>query len=326
MGNNENQTNNSSSNEIDLLEFCAILWKSFKSLLNRLKDLFVAIIVFFIRKSLWLIAFALLGGILGFVFHSNTKPTYSSYLEANTGAVNSEIVIAHINKLKELTSRPKKLATFLGLTEDEAKNINRINAYFGIDANRDYMVDYVDFKNAYNPKDTTVRRINSYLYLKVSVFDEEVFPALRRGLLDYIRNNEYILNLHSIDTIQKKAMIMELKREMQKIDTLHRYQMRHESVSVKDIILSNKPDIKLYYTDLLDLYQRKASIEKELLLFKEPIVIIHNFTPLALEEASLIFHIMAIGVAGAILGLICALLWQYRKPIWRLITEDSGKA
>ncbi|GHT21634.1 hypothetical protein FACS189430_02020 [Bacteroidia bacterium] len=321
MENPENQLKNNSSNEIDLFEFCSRLWDVFISFLIKFKDFIISIILFLIRKSLWVVSFALFGGVIGYALYFTTIPVYSSYLVAETGQIKSEVFIDHVNRLSKLKANSDALSKYLKINAEDAAKISSIKAYYGIDVNKDRGVDYVDFKESYNPKDTSQARVANYLYLRVAVYDEDIFPKLRSGLLHYINDNAYIKMLFEINMQQKGALISELNAEIAKIDSLQHYQMKQDKANLKDILLTSKPDIKLFYSDLLSLYRQKQDLERDTAVFKAPIAIIQNFTPLSLEDRPKSLFAAVAGAIGAVLGLVFALLWQYRKRIWSLIIE-----
>ena len=111
------------SDEIDIFEFCSRMWNAFKNFLNGIGNFLFSFILFLLRKSLWIISFAIAGIILGFILHGISRPSYSSLLEGFTGELDNTVVIDHINKLSKLSGKPDLLASFLNMTEGQAKEI-----------------------------------------------------------------------------------------------------------------------------------------------------------------------------------------------------------
>jgi hypothetical protein len=267
--------------------------------------------------------------ILGYIFCNLSNISYVSSIEGETGGINNSIVIDHINKLYLLRSKPLLLAKQLGMSEEQAKEISYIKACYGIDVNRDGKPDYVDFKETYNPKDTMQRRVPSFVHIRISVYNESILPALRKNLLQYIQNNAYIQILHNIDREQKEALMVELDKEIAKIEELQAARIKRESASSVEmgriLLQGNEPEPKLFYQDILSLYNQKQSIKRTLEISDEIIVVVHDITPLGEEERSVLKYIVILGGAMAVLGLFSALCWQYRKRIWSLILDDSSK-
>jgi hypothetical protein len=214
------------------------------------------------------------------------------------------------------------------MNDEQAATIRSIKAHYGIDVNKDGRPDFVDFKDAYNPRDTTQYRVPSYVYVRVSVYDESLLPALRKGLFQYINNNAYIQELFSIDRQQKAELLAEIDREIGKIDSLQHVRIRKEAKTENGqlVFFGNEPEVKLFYPDILRLYDQKQSLEKSIKISDEIIVVVQDFTSLQQEENSLMLSIVFFGALMAAVGLICALLWQYRKRIYILIREDSSRS
>jgi len=316
------------NDEIDIFEFCSRMWTAFKNFLIAIKDLIITLIIFLIRKSLWIVSFALIGMILGFVLYSISRPIYASLLEGNTGRLDNAVVIDHINKLDRVTSKPALLANYLGINTEQAEAIRSIKAYYGIDINRDWKPDYVDYDEKYNPKDTMQVRVPSYVYIKVSVYDENILPILRKGLFQYVNSNAYIQELFEIDRVHRKDLLEGIKKEISKIDSLQRTRFRKETAVEKgqmNIRLNNEQRTDLYYDDILKLTEQMHFIDKSLKISDETIVVVHDFTPLQQEERPIVKLVLILGVSMAVLGIFCSLIWQYRKTIWELIKDESTK-
>jgi hypothetical protein len=333
------QKNHQSSDEIDIFEFCSRIWKAFTYFLIHVKNFITFIIILLIRKSLWIISFAIIGAIAGYVFYGISRSVYSSVLEGSTGGIYDEktqdyvggvdntVIIDHINKLNQLTDKPALLSNFLNISTDDAGSIRSIKAYYGIDVNRDMKPDYVDVNENYNPKDTNQIRVPSFLHIRVSVYEENILPALRKGLFHYINSNSYIEKLFEVDRAQKRQLIKEIETEISKIDSLQRIRYRKEARTDNGqiVVMGTEAEIKLFYPDVLKLYDRKQKLERSLVISDEIIVVVQDFTPLEYEENPVLHYMLTISATMAVLGLFCALLWQNRKRIWKLIVEDSGK-
>ncbi|MDR1155334.1 MAG: hypothetical protein LBL04_11555 [Bacteroidales bacterium] len=319
---NVQQNTGKPGDEIDIFEFCSRIWNAFLNFLISIRNLSVFLLIFLTRKSLWIISFALFGIVWGYVLYGGARPYYSSSLEANTG-VDNAVVIDHINKLNLATGKPSLLANYLGMSVEQAGAIRSIKACYGTEVHQDMKPD---IRETYKSKDTMLRRV-SVLYVNVSVYDESVLPALRKGLLQYINNNTYIQDLFRIDRRQKRELLTEIEKEIGKIDSLQRARIYREAKIDKGqlVIMGSEPEIKLFYPDMLALYDQKQMLEKNMEISDKIIVVVQDFTPLQQEIISVRNDIVRFGISMAVAGLICALLWQYRKRIWTLIREDSTK-
>jgi hypothetical protein len=332
------QEENRPNDEIDIFDFFSRIWKAFKNFLESIKNLVVLIIIFLIRKLLWIISFVIVGAIAGYYHYSLSDTYYSSFLEGNVVGFHTEnpgkgyvyldnrVVIDYINKLHNLTAKPALLACYLNISEENARSIRDIRAYYGIDVNKDRRPDYVDFKEEYNPVDTTRIRVPSYIYIQVSVYDETILPQLREGLFKYVENNAYIQELHKITREQKKKFITEIDAEITKIDSLQRSRFRTETkFTGGQVIFAKEAKENLFYQDILYLYSRKQQLERELEIDDNVIVTVQDFTPLEQEANPRIKYISLFAYIMGIMGVIISLIWQCRKQIWALIKEDPGK-
>jgi hypothetical protein len=88
-------------------------------------------------------------------------------------------------------------------------------------------------------------------------------------------------------------------------------------------VLTNVPEPRLFYDDILRLFERKQNLERNLEISKDIIIVVQDFTPLQQEEWPIIKLAIILGGSMAVLGIFCSLLWQYRKTIWKLIREDG---
>ena len=315
------------NDEIDIFEFSSRMWKSFKSFLIGIKNFFISIIIFLIRKSLWIASFALIGMVIGISFDIIRKPSYTSMLEGNSGGVDNTVVIDHVNRLFQMRGKSEVLARTLAISVDDAEKVHYIRAFYGIDVNRDGIPDFIDERETYNPRrDTMFYRVPSVFYIKVALYDEDVLPHLRERILRYINGNNFIQTLFRIDTLQKREMIREITREIAKIDTIHLIDInRRSSVEMGQnvILTAPQPDIRLFHGEILSLIAQRQNLERSLEISDRPVVIVQDFIPAEFEERTATFYIFVLGFLMAFLGLVCGTLWQYRKTIWKIIMEEK---
>jgi len=78
----------------------------------------------------------------------------------------------------------------------------------------------------------------------------------------------------------------------------------------------------LFYTDINTLYAQKQDLERKLEISDKPVVIVQDFTPSLYEEKESLYYASRLGLAMAFMGLICGMLWQYRKTLWKTIVEE----
>jgi len=342
----QNQSmNDNSKKEIDLLEVGSKAWDGIKSLsiflLSVSKDFIVFFIVLSIRKALWIILFVIVGILLGFGYYNLKTPYYTSTLEAVTIGVPSSVVINHVNNLENMVSKPELLAEILKMNVEDVKKIRHIKAFFGVDISGDGVMDLIDYENKYDPaklnplKDTLISRVYDRFFLKVQLYDESIMPVFRDQLLEYIIENNYIQTLFEIDIQLKTDLISELEKEIDKLDTLQMVDVlrktnrtnRTRMLPIERLetvfLLGNEPELKLFYTDVLSLYNQKQNLQRNVEIAKKPIIVVNDFTPALFEEKPVNYYVIRFAFFMFVMGYACVLLWYYRKRIRKAIVETD---
>ena len=340
---NLQQNTGNPKDEIDLFEVGSRTWVAFKKLLIGIKDLIafliiltkdiiVFIIIFLLRKSLWIGSFAVVGMIFGFMLYNVQRPSYLFISEGDTGGIDNTVVIDHVNRLNQLIGDTLMLANYLNLNIEQAKEIRYIKACYGIDDNGDGKYDYIDITgNKYRHKDSTQIRLPSFVQFRISLYDKNILPEVRKGLFQYIKNNTYIQDLYEIDRQQRQALIVGLDKEiarLERIDSVQRVRARNRDENIEKgqmIFLGNsEPEIKLLYTDILKLFDQRQELKKHIDMIREPVLIVHDFIPTDQKERPLFWYFLRYGGLMALLGIACSMIWQYHRRIWELIKDDSG--
>ena len=248
---------------------------------------------------------------------------------ARSNSMNNAIIVNSINLLNDLfiNKNYSALGNYLGTSAEEAKKIKSIDAYYGIDINRDGVTDFIDYDNKYDPKDTTQKRLSDIFYLKIKVYDESVFTNVRDGIKRYISTNPYVEDNNTVRKQQAKRMIKEFEDEIHKLDSFQKIQYfevpKMQKTGSSQTILFNEKESKLYHNEIIELYHRKQKLEKELEINPDPITVIQDFTQLSNAENSLLKVVMLWVIFFAILGLLSSLLWEYRSRIWTIIKSSN---
>lgn len=329
MDNDKNLKTNA-SDEIDLLELFGKMWRGIKNGIswcgNLAKDFFLLLI----RKSLWIAGFGIVGVIVGIIFFSTSPRYYSSEMTAISNALDNNYIISSINLLNDLfRDKNYEIASnYLEIPIREAEKIRSIAAYYGIDVNKDGVVDYVDYNGTYNPKDTSVKRSSSFFFIKLEVYSENIFVPARDGLKKYIYKNNYILENNRIRIAQSENMISSINQEIQKLDSLQKIEYfevpRTQKASTSQMVILNEKEIKLYHEQILGLEREKLKIQRDIAINKDPITVVQDFTPLSRAENPASKYIIKWGLLFAFLGFVTSLLWQFRKSIIKLIVEKHN--
>ena len=158
-------------------------------------------------------------------------------------------------------------------------DIISVSAFFCIDDDRDGIVDEVDKSNKIKPSAENLDSLN--LCVRVLFQDVNVLPKVKKSLLYYINNEDYIkkVNIARIEQQNKKKEF--ILDEIKILDA-----MQQKSYGAADITndLINKGSVLVDNRRVLDLYHDKValwklyeSIEKEVNYFSEPITVVEDF-------------------------------------------------
>jgi len=315
--------------EIDLLEL-------FKTIGQGIKNAFLSILrsVFFlialaIKKIHFLALFAIIGAGIGLFIYSSTPRYYSSDLIAEANGELAVEMVEYINDLGFLCNKRNKeaLAYSLNMPDSIATIVKNIEAFHYIDVNKDKKGDYVDFKREYKPAaDTSIKIDHSRIYLRVAVYDNHAFNAVKKGIFNYINNNQFFNRLNLIRKSELQELISQTEKEIQKLDSLQNvdyFSQKNElnaSNEGKLMFLSERGK-QMFYVNKLSLLKQKQEYKKELQLSIEPLTIIKDFTHLTVAENPRSGYITKYALRFLLLGYIFILVLSYRKKIFSIIEK-----
>lgn len=314
---------NHETKEIDLLELFNIIGKSIKNAILSIYKTIVFLISFGLKKAHWLALITIAGALIGYLVYLGTDRYYSSALIAQPNGISAIDIVEYINDLNRYTTKNNEIALkqALEITDTVAKKVKNIQAFLYIDLNHDGRGDIIDFKQNYDPKDTTQILINSRFYLKVEVLDNRVFSDVRDGLFIYINKNPYLIKLNQIRKRELEELISSTDREIAKLDSLQNVDYFTDNLdrltarNQSSLLFLSEKDKQLYYKDKLSLEQQRLRYIKELELSTTPITVLKDFTQLTVEENPKGFYIIRFGYIIGLLGYIFLIVFEYRKKL-----------
>lgn len=329
MSNEQLNRPQNSSDEIDLIELFNRIGNSIKKGTIWIFDRIMDFILLLIRKSLWILSFSIIGAFVGYSFFKATPRYYSSEMVAVSNALDNNYIVSSINLLDDLFKGGNYsiAASYLEMPVENSQQIKSIGAYYGIDVNKDGITDYVDYKKEFNPRDTSVRRIKDFFYVKLEVFSETVFGQARDGLKKYINKNNYVIENNNVRILQSEESIKSLNAEIKKIDSLQKIVYfeipKAQKQSNSQMVVLNEKEMKLYHEQILELERKKQELEKDIAINKDPITVVQDFTPLSKAENPVTKYLIKWVSLFALLGFIVSLLWQFKKSIFKIIKEQQ---
>jgi len=128
-----------------------------------------------------------------------------------------------------------------------------------------------------NPQDSTE------LQLAITVFigNPNAFPAIQQALIAFLNNNEYLKSLNSVRIASLKERERLLEKDIVEIDSLQRIEYFQRSSGEQSVQLNQqlvfKTDKQMFYTDKLELMERKEAVTKALSAKSEVVSLISTF-------------------------------------------------
>lgn len=310
------------NDEIDLLELFQKLINWFSRVFTWIGETLLRILLFYVRKSPWLIGFILLGVGVGYGIYKMTPRYYSTEMIIKANSISNSDLVHFINNVSMKGDLITKSNNF-NMDTSEMKNIKLIKANWIIDINKDGFGDYVDYENTFNILDTTKSRIGNRLNIKVEVYDTSSIHQLTNGIIFYIENLDYFKISHENKIKQIIENLEKVEAELNELDSLQRLLYFQNRINFKEnekfLILNEKED-QLFHSQILNLHNSKQSYERILELYPEMVSIVQRFTPFSKAENNLriiatkqIFYFLLFGII--LLGVIRQL--KFLKEFYR---------
>lgn len=322
-------TKNKTNDEIDLLELFSVMWRGILNFFKAIIDTILFLFVFGIRRLHWLVIIILIGAATGYIRYKSTARIYSSEMIAQPNGFTSIDMAQYINDIHEMCQKNNvaAIANAFNISSEDAGQIANIEAFYYIDVNKDGIGDYVDYKNKFDPIDTTKAIIRNRILIRAEVLGNNKFNEVKEGLIYYINHNPYLLTVNDIRKRELKTLIMQTEEEIDKLDSLQNYEYykKEEENSNRDgqIVVMNEKATQLYYRDKVSLLNARLGYEKALELATDPITIIKDFAALKVEDNPISKYFIKFGFFFGIFGYFILLIIAFRKQIIRYLSSKG---
>jgi hypothetical protein len=316
-----NEVKETKNSEIDLIDVLSRLWKGFYKTV-------CIVVIFLIRKSLWLLGFAILGCGVAFLCHHISKRHYTSTMMAQVNVLSNAYVADYINHLGEIKDTLTR-AEALNVPVSAAKHIIDINAFLGVDTDGDKIPDYIDVDRSFqfNSHDTIKKIVPKIFYVRVRVSKKDAFFPVSQSVVDALKNNPYLIQWNEMRIARLQETISDYERQYQRLDSLEQFEyFNKERLTLKtsgQIFVVSEKERQLYHKPLLDIRKSILAYKEELAMCSEPITIIRNFSALNVADNPLGPYIERWVLIFLAIGLIFLVIRQNRTKIWRLISDKQ---
>jgi hypothetical protein len=311
------------NNEIDLFDIFAAIGRGIRKFFKGIIDVFLFLFVFGIRKIHWLALIGLLGAGIGLLYNLFSTDYYSSEMVVQPNGFTSIDMVDYINDIHNFCEEGNKeaVANAFQINLETAEKIKNINAFFYIDVNNDNTGDYVDYKFKYDPEDTTKSIIHTRLLIRAEVFDNTIFEEVKKGLLNYINGNEFLITVNNLRKQELNAFIRQADQEIRKLDSLQNFEYfklpieRQGQSRNGQVVFMNEKQTQLYYHDKIALLDQKLEYQKSLELSTSPVTIIKDFPAVEIVENSYLKYIVLSIFFFCLAGYVLLLIISYWKKI-----------
>ena len=220
---------NNKTREIDLIELFSSIGKSIGNFFVNIYNAFWWMVAFCLKRYIWIIAFIVLGLIIGIIDVSKGDSGYKSSAIIRTNALRSMEMKEYFDEINNYFPA-KNHQSFdivkekFNLDSTSAKEISSIKAHFFIDFNADGTLDAVDLNDNHSRKDTINVIDSLHLYIESTVTNPLTFTRIAKSLEYYVNNIPFlveknknrleILNdhynlvsteIHYLDSLQKSS-------------------------------------------------------------------------------------------------------------------------
>jgi uncharacterized protein involved in exopolysaccharide biosynthesis len=232
---NQKQANASSSDEIDLLELLAKVALGIK---NNFRSLVLAFVI---------------GSLLGLAFYQFVPKVYESNM-----IIQSDILTE---------SYGERIAESMDLLIRE-QNFEILGSRMGISLKKAASINKIKIESVKQKQTNTTEKENNTFIITVRTTDNTLLPDLQNGLINYLRNNEFVKVRVRQRQDYYKAMIEKVGQEISSLDSLKKRLFTGKP------IYSNSAEMML--VDPTNIYSKIIELNKEQINYKNGLELVNS--------------------------------------------------
>ncbi|MFN7258454.1 MAG: hypothetical protein ACK5TU_01030 [Cyclobacteriaceae bacterium] len=232
---NQKQANASSSDEIDLIELLAKVTLGIK---NNFRSLVLAFVI---------------GSLLGLAFYQFVPKVYESNM-----IIQSDILTE---------SYGERIAESMDLLIRE-QNFEILGSRMGISLEKAASINKIKIESVKQKQTNTTEKENNTFIITVRTTDNTLLPDLQNGLINYLRNNEFVKVRVRQRQDYYKAMIEKVGQEISSLDSLKKRLFTGKP------IYSNSAEMML--VDPTNIYSKIIELNKEQINYKNGLELVNS--------------------------------------------------
>jgi len=189
--------------------------------------------------------------------------------------------------------------------------------------------DVVEEQNDELVTDTAIinKRLFGAFCIRVELYDTTLINSIKTKVFQYLESKKRVRDINEIRWVQKKALISKIQKEMADLESFKNQQyfqaVQTKNAKTGDLMILNEREVKLYHIEIINLYEKKLKIERELFLSPKPFEITQDFTFPRERENSASKILIQFLKHGLILGFILILYMDQHKQISQLFKDSK---
>lgn len=317
---------NNKTREIDLIELFSSIGKSIGNFFVNIYNAFWWMVAFCLKRYIWIIAFIVLGLIIGIIDVSKGDSGYKSSAIIRTNALRSMEMKEYFDEINNYFPA-KNHQSFdivkekFNLDSTSAKEISSIKAHFFIDFNADGTLDAVDLNDNHSRKDTINVIDSLHLYIESTVTNPLTFTRIAKSLEYYVNNIPFLVekNKNRLEILNDHYNLV--STEIHYLDSLQKSSYFGVSSNLAQLQFNNREGFilgesrqQLYHYEKDKLQLKKNKLSDELALFTQVITIVKDFPIVKDKIQSDYFIIFKYIVVAFIMGVfILLIIYMFAK-------------
>ena len=307
--------------EITLLDLLKLLYKALKKLiLGILKALgFISRLNY--RYFILIAITTALGFVLAYHYPLSRFERVDAEVTLRCVDGNRKNVEQAIQKFQRLTYDEKLSRT--GLPINESKKLRYFEVVNCIDAQKNSSLDFFDYNNSVKMNDSSFTIFNDRIRLIIHAKGTRKFEPIKTAFLRFMTHDQALLRTdHIFRTIaQNKLKVYD--HEINRLDSLSNvnyFEKNNRSYVIPSPgILVESESAQLIYSDLLGLHLQRDQIFESLESAPTAVHFENDITFHTTPKRTVWFYGL---ILGYIFGLLCALLWRYKKKIHQYLKKS----
>ncbi len=324
---NHGQPNHGQSDEVDLREVFASIGRFFASIGKGIVKFILVLRKVTVKFLVLILALLVLGGVAGFFLYQKGEQYYRAQMVIDSKFYSFELMESVINSLDEQArvNAYRSLSAELGMAEEEVSKLRGISIEPLMPVEeRTQMLSYMrmirERAGAFTEEqmDSIQNRLMmnaSQFFITAEVYNNAILNDLEKGLVLHLASKEYVTRRAKVEKENLQMLKSSIEEDEQKLARLKSSIAENYSENMRsgpnNLFLGTDGDraTKNIFEQSVDLYTKKARINRDLLLNRE-VEIVSSFTPLerpaneSVIEMIIIWALIGVGAAYLIILLI----------------------